>query len=98
MSNLTNIPRYNLISTEVPENALTAILSALPSAIASPFLEYQRTRAQKQSLMIAMEAKKVERMEILRTIRVLAQCGQLTKELSDVLLSAYYQAPILYPQ
>lgn len=98
MFNLTNIPQGNLVPKEMSENVLTEILSALPNAIASPFLAYQRTRAQEKLLAIALEAKKIERMEILKTIRVLAQYGQLTKELLDVLLSAYYQAPILYPQ
>ena len=68
-------------------------LSALPMALAAPFLSYQRTKEQKELLAFLIEAKKQERSEILRTMRVLAQCGQLTPELSNQLMMIYIQQP-----
>lgn len=69
------------------------LLNALPMALAAPILSYQRTRAQKDLLAVAIKAKKEERSEILRTMRVLAQYGQLTPELSTQLMMVYMQQP-----
>jgi len=68
-------------------------LSAVPMALAAPFLSYQRTKDQKELLVFLIEAKKQERSDILRTIRVLAQCGELTPELSNQLMMIYFQQP-----
>ena len=62
-------------------------------ALAAPILSYQRTRAQRELLAIAIEAKKEERSEILRTMQVLAKYGQLTPELSTQLMMVYMQQP-----
>lgn len=69
------------------------LLNAIPMALAAPILSYQRTRAQRELLAIAIEAKKEERSEILRTMQVLAKYGQLTPELSTQLMMVYMQQP-----
>ncbi len=71
---------------------LTDLLASLPNAIASPFLEYYRTKSQKDVLIFTMEARRLERADILLTMRVLAEHNQLTPELSQILSSAFYQA------
>lgn len=69
------------------------ILNAIPLALAAPILAYQRTKAQKELLAILIEAKRQERSEILKTMQILAKYGQLTPELSQQLMVAYYQQP-----
>ncbi len=69
------------------------MLSAIPLALAAPILAYQKTKAQKELLSILIEAKRQERSEILKTMQVLASHGQLTPELSQQLMVAYYQQP-----
>lgn len=68
-------------------------LSAIPLALAAPILAYQKTRAQAKLLEIAVEAKRRERTEILRTMQILAKYGQLTDELSRQLMIAYNSQP-----
>lgn len=70
---------------------MAGILNAIPLAIAAPILRYQRTKAQRELLEIAIEAKRLERVEILKTIQVLAQNRMLTSELAQLLMAAYYQ-------
>lgn len=67
-----------------------AILSAIPSALAAPILAYQRTKAQKELVEVAIQARRAERCEILKTMCFLAKLGQLTPELSQQLMVAYY--------
>lgn len=69
------------------------LLGAIPLALAAPILAYQKTKAQKELLAILIEAKRQERTEILKTMQVLASHGQLTPELSQQLMVAYYQQP-----
>lgn len=72
-------------------NLVSDILSALPSCIAKPFLDYQRTKSQKELLEFAIQAKRMEKEKILETMQVLAKYDQLTPELSDWLMQAYMQ-------
>ncbi|EEQ61969.1 hypothetical protein CBFG_05681 [Clostridiales bacterium 1_7_47FAA] len=92
MNELTN---YSGINDVIPygggSNFVNDLISAVPMAIASPILAYQRTKAQKKLAEIAIEARKCERDEILHTMRVLAKYGALTPELSQQLMVAYYQ-------
>lgn len=76
---------------------VTELLSSIPSALARPILDYQRMKTQESLMKLALEAKKAERIEILKTMRVLAEKGQLTPEISQALLSAYYQPPAFSP-
>lgn len=69
------------------------MLSAIPLALAAPILAYQKTKAQRELVSILIEAKRQERSEILKTMQVLASHGQLTPELSQQLMVAYYQQP-----
>lgn len=70
---------------------MSDILSAIPSALAKPILDYQRTKAQRELCAIAIAARRRERAEILRTMQILAKYGQLTPELSQQLMVAYHQ-------
>lgn len=72
---------------------MAELLNAIPLAFASPILAYQKTKAQKELVALAIEAKRRERTEILRTMQILAKYGQLTAELSQQLMVAYYQQP-----
>ena len=69
------------------------VLNAIPLALAAPILSYQKTRTQAKLIEIAIEAKKQERAEILRTMQVLAKHGQLTNELAQQLMIAYNSQP-----
>lgn len=71
------------------------LLKAIPMALAEPLLSYQRTKAQRELIAIAINAKTRERSEILRTMQELAKLGQLTPELSNQLLMLYLQQPVL---
>lgn len=90
---------YEIINSNNVSNGLTIteftseLLNSIPMALAAPILSYQKTKAQKELLVIALEAKKEERSEILRTIQVLAKYGQLTPELSTQLMMVYMQPP-----
>lgn len=75
-------------------NSLTSdILSAIPMALASPILSYQRTKEQARLTELAIEARRLERSEIMKTMRVLAENGALTPEITQYLMVAYYQQP-----
>lgn len=69
------------------------LLAAIPLALASPILNYQRTKKQADLIAIAIEAKRRERTEILKTMQILARYGQLTPELSQQLMLAYNTQP-----
>ena len=88
MNELTN---YSGINDVIPYGGGSNFVNDLISAVASPILAYQRTKAQKKLAEIAIEARKCERDEILHTMRVLAKYGALTPELSQQLMVAYYQ-------
>lgn len=60
---------------------------------AAPILAYQKTNAQRELYAMLIEARRQERSEILKTMQVLASHGQLTLELSQQLMVAYYQQP-----
>lgn len=97
MNNLLNTnSNNNLVPYSYPPSTgslASDILNAIPLALAAPILAYQKTRAQKELLAILIEAKRQERREILKTMQVLASYGQLTPELSQQLMVAYYQQP-----
>lgn len=76
-----------------PRNYTSDLLSAIPLAIAAPILSYQRTKAQKEIIIKQIESNRAERVEIMRTMRELARLGQLTPEVTQQLLVAYYQQP-----
>ena len=65
------------------------LLSTIPMALASPILSHQRTGKQAHLAEVYIEAKHLEKIEILKTIQILGQCGQLTPELSTQLLLVY---------
>lgn len=67
----------------------SALLSAIPYALAKPILDYQRTKEQADLMKVALEVRKQERADILATMRVLAQYGQLTPDLYQMLMVAY---------
>lgn len=69
------------------------ILNAIPLALAAPILAYQKTKGQKELLAIAIEAKRRERAEILKTMQILAENHELTPELSLQLMAAYNAQP-----
>lgn len=96
MNELMNVGNgsSSLVPSSDGTNGLIAeILNAIPLAFAAPILAYQKTKAQKELLAIAIEAKRRERTEILKTMQILAKHGQLTAELSQQLMVAYYQQP-----
>lgn len=72
---------------------VSEILHAIPLALASPILAYQKTKSQKDLLIVAIEAKRQERSKILETMQVLAKHGALTPELSQQLMIAYNSQP-----
>lgn len=72
-------------------NLLSDILSALPSSIAKPFLDYRRMKGQQELLELAICTKQLEKEKILETLQVLARYDQLTPELSNMLMRAYIQ-------
>lgn len=61
--------------------------------IEAPILAYQKTKTQGRLLEIAIEAKRRERTEILKTLQILAEHGRLTEELSRQLMFAYNAQP-----
>ena len=67
-------------------------LSALPTALSRPFLEYRRIGAQASVIIKAMEMNEKSRADIMKTIRELGSAGQLTPELVQYLFAAYNQA------
>ena len=72
------------------------LINALPMAIAAPILSYQKTKAQKELIVIAVEAKRLERKEILRTMQVLARYGELTPEIATQLMTAFNATQLPY--
>lgn len=77
-------------SSNLPSNQAHTLLSSIPMAIAAPILEYQKINAQKRLLTLTIEAKRQERVEILKTMQTLAQHGDLTPEIASRLMDAYY--------
>lgn len=69
------------------------LLAAVPYALARPILNYQKTKAQEKLYAIAIETRRQERADIMQTMQVLAKYGQLTPELLQQLMTAYYQPP-----
>lgn len=69
------------------------LLSAIPFALAAPILAYQTRKVQQKLIEISIAAKRSERLEILKTIQILAKYGQLTDELSRQLMIAYNTQP-----
>lgn len=95
MNELMNMDNFRNLPTSYSNTGSIAAdwLNAIPLALAAPILSYQRTKAQKELLKVLIEAKRTERSEILITMQVLAKHGQLTPELSQQLMVAYYQQP-----
>lgn len=69
------------------------LLAAVPYALAKPILDYQKMKTQGKLYAIAIETRRQERADIMKTMQVLAKYGQLTPELSQQLMTAYYQPP-----
>ena len=96
MNGLMNTNNYDLIVADTGKGGLAeALMAAIPMAIASPILAYQRNKTQTELIKIAIESKRRERNEILKTIQILSKYGQLTPELAQQLMVAYYQ-PAVY--
>lgn len=94
MSELTRFESEKLATyTGGISNFAQEIISAIPLALAAPILSYQKTKEQAKLLEIAIEAKRRERSEILKTMQILAKYGQLTDELSRQLMIAYNSQP-----
>lgn len=93
LMNVSNSSRGLVPSDYGTSGLMAEILNAIPLALAAPILAYQKNKAQKELLAIAIEAKRRERTEILETMQILAKYGQLTPELSQQLMVAYYQQP-----
>lgn len=93
LMNVSNSSSGLAPSSNGASGLMAEILNAIPLALAAPILAYQRTNAQKELLAIAIEAKRRERTEILETMQILAKYGQLSAELSQQLMVAYYQQP-----
>lgn len=94
MSNL--IPTNNNTDLNFPSgignsftNFANELLAAVPFAIASPILSYQRTKEQSRLAEIALNIRKQERADIMETMRILAIHKQLTPELYQLLMVAY---------
>lgn len=80
-------------SGSIVSNFCTDLLSSIPLALAKPILNYQKTKGQIELCKNAIEAKHLERKEILYTMQVLARHGQLTPEIFQQLMVAYTQLP-----
>ena len=94
MSELMKFERGTLSSFTGGVSGFTQdLLSSIPLALAAPILEYQKTKSQANLLAVAIEAKRRERTEILKTIQILSANGQLTEELSRQLMFAYNSMP-----
>lgn len=93
LMNRNNNQNSALLPYEPSSYSGVDILSAIPLALAAPLLAYQKTKAQKELMAVLIEARRQERSEVLKTMQVLASHGQLTAELSQQLMVAYYQQP-----
>ena len=93
LMNMGNGTNSIITASSSANGFMTEILNAIPLALAAPVLAYQKTRAQKELIALAIEAKRRERTEILKTMQILAKYGQLAAELSQQLMVAYYQQP-----
>ena len=85
---LTNVSSFTQFASE--------LLNALPMAIAAPILSYQKTKEQKDLIVVAVEAKRLERQKILDTMQVLAEYGALTPEIASQLMVAYNATQLPY--
>ena len=94
MGNLMDTSKVFETSSGKTGGLLGELFSMIPEALARPILEYHRTEAQRELFKIAIEAKKMERIEIMRTIQVLAEYNKLTPEILQYLMSAYCLPPI----
>ena len=99
MSNLVSKSYYDLISTPSSNvgEIVSSALSAVPTALAKPFLDYERVKTQGNIVMKAIDANQKTREDIMNTIRSLGMAGKLTPELSQRLFTAYNQALIQLP-
>lgn len=94
MNGLMNISGKEISSFTGGVGGITQeLLSSIPLALSAPILAYQRTKAQEKLLEVLVEAKRLERAEILKTIRVLSANGKLTDELARQLMIAYNATP-----
>ena len=68
MNDLTRLENGKLATyTGGISNFTQEFLSAIPLALAAPILSYQKTKEQAKLLEIAIEAKRAERTELLKT-------------------------------
>ncbi len=73
---------------------ITEFLSSIPQSIASPILDYVKTKEESKLLELTIELNYAQNNEILRTIQVLAQNGQAPPEVVQLLMS-HYNTPAL---
>jgi len=71
------------------------LLSAIPMALASPILDYQKVKEQSRLLELAINAQTKNRADIMSTIRALAADGQLSSDKFQTLMAAYVLPPTI---
>lgn len=99
MSNLVTTSYCDLVAGSQTRAGefVSSVLSAIPTAIAKPILDYQRVNVQRDIIMSAIEANQRTREDIMETIRTLGKEGKLTPELMTMLFASYNQALIQLP-
>lgn len=96
MNDLTPITLEQLVSPE-KQTILSKLASAIPDAVAKPYLDAKRIDAQQKCLQSIISANLETRKDIMRTMRELAAAKQLTPEISQYLFAALNQTLIQYP-
>lgn len=89
---INNHPNHLVVGNMSGDGIFLSALSALPTTLSRPFLEYRRIGAQASVIIKAMEMNEKSRADIMKTIRELGSAGQLTPELVQYLFAAYNQA------
>ena len=89
---MNNHPNHLSVRNMGGDGIFLSVLSALPTAIARPFLEYRRIGAQAPVIIKALETNEQSLADIMKTIRELGIAGQLTPELTQYPFAAYNQA------
>jgi len=89
---ILSIPEKGSVST-TKNSFLREVLSSLPIAVASPVLEYSKDKRTAEILEKLIDAKSLERHDILITLQYLAKYNMLTSDIAQLLLIAYIQQP-----
>lgn len=92
-SNLHLIPISDTTKLATGMGLLHDLLASIPNAIAQPILAAIKTAKQAEIIEAQIAATSLERMRILETIQVLAKTGNLTPELGNALMAAFYSYP-----